>query len=389
MISLNSTASRFILHVDADAFFASVEQALHPELKGLPVIVGGGDRGVVSAASYEARRFGVRSAMPVAHARRACPRGVFVHPNFEAYRQFSSRMFAIMEEYSPLVEATSVDEGYVDLTGTLRLHRAPPWEVAHRILCRIRSCLGINVSGGLASTRCWAKLATGIAKPNGMLYLESQNCMNFLGKLPVGKIPGVGRKADEILRQVGILTVSDLVDAGRDDMRSLLGQWGERLWEIASGNDTRAVKADPDEAQKSYSKERTLEKDTSDRRLIRSVARELAEKLAARLRADGKGASTVTLKLRYSDFKDSSRSVSHSRATNRNSDILKTIDELLPKTFIRRGRIRQVGVKLSGINSPVIQEDLFDPMGHLRSQRDEAVDRIRGRFGFAAVRVTG
>ncbi|MBI5251212.1 MAG: DNA polymerase IV, partial [Desulfomonile tiedjei] len=188
---LSSCIRRFILHVDADAFFASVEQALRPELKGLPVIVGGGDRGVVSAASYEARRYGVRSAMPVAHARRKCPRGIFLHPNFEAYRLFSSRMFAIMGEYSPLVEATSVDEGYIDLTGTLRLHKAPPWEVAHRILCRIRSSLGINASGGLASNRCWAKLATGIAKPNGLLYLESHNAMSFLGRLAVGEIPGV------------------------------------------------------------------------------------------------------------------------------------------------------------------------------------------------------
>ncbi|MBI5250796.1 MAG: hypothetical protein HY912_14995 [Desulfomonile tiedjei] len=172
-------------------------------------------------------------------------------------------------------------------------------------------------------------------------------------------------------------------------MRSLLGQWGERLVEIASGNDARPLKAEPDESQKSYSKERTLERDTSDRLLIRSLAIEMGEKLAARLRADGKGACTVTLKLRYSDFTDKSRSVSRNRATNRNSDILKSIDELLPKTFSRRGRIRQVGVKLSGIGFPVFQDDLFDPKGHLRCRRDEAIDRIRGRFGFGSVRVFG
>ncbi len=380
---------RYILHVDADAFFASVEQALHPELKGRPVIVGGGDRGVVSAASYEARRFGIRSAMPVAHARRRCPGGVFLHPNFEMYKLFSSRMFGIMEEYSPLTEATSVDEGYMDLTGTLRLHKAPPWEIAHRILCGIRSSLGINVSGGLASSRCWAKLATGIAKPNGLLYLEPRNAMLFLGNLPVGQIPGVGRKADEILRQEGILTIYDLVAAGKNEVRSALGRWGERLVEIAAGMDGRPVNVDTEGSQKSYSKERTLEKDTSDRRIIRSLARELGEKLAARLRADKKGASTVTLKLRYSDFTDTSRSVSISRPTNRNSDILKSIDQLLAKTLSRRGRIRQVGVKLSGIDIPVDQGDLFDPKGHLRRQRDEAIDRIRGRFGFGAVRVYG
>lgn len=380
---------RFILHIDADAFFASVEQARRPELRGLPVIVGGGDRGVVSAASYEARRFGIKSAMPVVHARRLCPRAVFLHPDFESYSLFSARMFAIMGAYSPLVQATSVDEGYIDLTGTLKLHKAPAWDVAHRILCRIRSTLGINVSGGLASNRCWAKLAAGIAKPNGLLYLESQNAVTFLGKLPAGEIPGVGKKAKEILSREGILTVADVIAAGSARMRSLLGQWGERLVELASGNDARPVEPERGDSQKSYSKERTLESDTSDRKFIRLLARELGEKLAAKLRADGKGASTVTVKLRYSDFTDLSRSVSRSRATNRNSDILASIDELLQKKFARRGSIRQVGVKLSGIGLPVFQEDLFDPRGYLKSRRDGAIDRIRGRFGFGSVKVSG
>lgn len=156
---------RLILHVDADAFFASVEQALHPELKSRAAIVGGGERGVVSAASYEARRFGVHSTMPIVQARKLCPQAVFLDPNFQAYSEFSRRMFSIMRKYSPLVEATSVDEGYADLTGTLRLHQALPWEVAHRLLCEIRSTLDINVSGGLlARTRTWAKMATGPGK---------------------------------------------------------------------------------------------------------------------------------------------------------------------------------------------------------------------------------
>ena len=147
------TGIRYILHVDADAFFASVEQAVHPELKGLPVIVGGSDRGVVSAASYEARRFGVHSAMPIVQARKLCPQAVFRDPDFQTYTDFSRRMFSIMRKYSPAVEVTSVDEGYVDLTGTLKLHKAPAWEIAHRILSEIRADLDINVSGGLAGNR--------------------------------------------------------------------------------------------------------------------------------------------------------------------------------------------------------------------------------------------
>ncbi len=207
--------------------------------------------------------------------------------------------------------------------------------------------------------------------------------MTFLGKLPASEIPGVGKKAEEILSREEILTVADVIAAGSTRMRSLLGQWGERLVELASGNDARTVEPERGDSQKSYSKERTLESDTGDRKFIRLLARELGEKLAAKLRADGKGACTVTVKLRYSDFTDLSRSVSRSRATNRNSDILESIDELLQKKFARRGRIRQVGVKLSGIDFPVFQEDLFDPRGHLRGRRDGAIDRIRAGSGSA------
>src|SRR5271157_5438954 len=209
-------AASLILHVDADAFYASVEQVLQPSLKGKAVIVGGGDRGVVSSASYEARRRGIHSAMPIVQARKLCPHAVFLDPNFHAYKEFSMRMFGIMENYSPVVEATSIDEGYVDLTGTLKLHKAPAWEVAHRMLCEIRSSLAINVSGGLAGTKSYAKMATGLAKPNGLLYLEPEKARIILGLLPAKAIPGVGKKAEEILRRHGIRTVADVADSKPD-----------------------------------------------------------------------------------------------------------------------------------------------------------------------------
>jgi DNA polymerase-4 len=380
---------RLILHVDADAFFASVEQALHPELKSRAVIVGGSERGVVSAASYEARRFGVHSAMPIVQARKLCPQAVFLDPNFQAYSEFSRRMFRIMRTYSPLVEATSVDEGYVDLTGTLRLHQALPWEVAHRLLCEIRSTLDINVSGGMARTRTWAKMATGLAKPSGLLYLEPEGAATVLGGLPVSSVPGVGKKGQEILERAGIFTVGDLASAPHKSMSRLLGRWGEQLIEIASGNDCRPVVAERQDSQKSYSKERTLERDTTDHILVRSVARELGEKLAARLRADGKGAATVTLKIRHADFTDFGRSISLKEPTNLTSEILRLIDLLLGKTITKNVRVRQVGVKLSGIGHPVLQTDLFDPKRPLHSRRDKAVDAIRHRFGFGSVRVSG
>ncbi len=379
----------FILHIDADAFFASVEQALDPSLKGLAVIVGGGDRGVVSAASYEARRFGVHSAMPIVQARRLCPHAVFRDPNFHAYKEYSSRMFGLMRNYSPLVEATSVDEGYVDLSGTLKLHKAPAWGVAHHLLEAIRSALRINVSGGLAGTKSWAKMATSLAKPNGLLYLEPEEAATILGFLPAAAIPGVGKRAEEILTRERILTVADVASASRDFMRHLLGQWGERLVDIASGNDPRPVRAERSGAQRSYSKDRTLEKDTLDYGYVRLVTRELAEKLAAKLRADGKGARTVTFKIRYADFKDVSRSTTLKEAVNGNAEILECLDRLFWKTITRGSRIRQVGVRLAGIEDPAAQMSLFDPGLLVRKERDRAVDIIRQRYGFDAVKVPG
>jgi DNA polymerase IV len=377
-----------ILHVDADAFYASVEQALDPALKDRAVIVGGGDRGVVSAASYEARRFGVHSAMPIVQARRLCPHGLFLDPNFRAYKEFSKCMFDIMRNYAPLVEATSIDEGYVDLTGTLKLHRAPAWEAAHRLLCEIRSTLRINVSGGLAGTKSWAKMATSLAKPNGLLYLEAERAVLILGYLPASAIPGVGKKADQILRRNGIFTVADVAAAEPDLMRRLLGQWGEKLADIASGKDPTSVDSEPSDSQKSYSKDRTLEKDTLDYPYVRLVARELAQRLAERLRADGRAARTVTFKVRYADFTDLSRSITLKEAVDGNAEILNCLDQLFSKTITRGRRVRQVGVKLSGIQAPMHQDDFFDPGGPIRHKRDQAVDDIRRKYGFDAVRIT-
>jgi DNA polymerase-4 len=382
----DSPASRFILHVDADAFFASVEQALDPKLKGLPVIVGGTERGVVSAASYEARPYGVHSAVPIARAKRLCPLGVFLRPNFDAYREYSHRMFEIMTRYSPAIEVTSIDEGYVDLTGTFRLHRAPPWEVAHRMLGEIRSELDINVSGGLAGDRTAAKMATGLAKPNGLLYLEPRMAYRVLGRLPVADIPGIGNKAQRVLRSHGIETVDDLAGTSRVRARRLLGKWGEKMVDIASGRISKPIRNGPREAQKSYSMDRTLRSDTDDYLFLRSVARELAERLAAKLRRDGRGATTITFKVRYSDFREKSGSISLSEPTNANSDILACLDRLFRRTISRRTRIRQVGVRLSGIDRPTSQRNLFQPVLRNDLLRDRAVDEIRGRFGFDSIR---
>ncbi len=385
----SSSYNRLILHVDADAFYASVEQVLRPELKGRAVVVGGSDRGVVSAASYEARKYGVHSAMPVVQARRLCPRAVFLDPNFEAYKEYSRGMFDIMRKYSPAVEATSIDEGYVDLTGTLRLHKAPPWEVSHRMLAEIRSALGINVSGGLAGTKTAAKMATGLAKPNGLLFLDPDKSAGVLGFLPVHAIPGVGKHAHDILERHGISQVRDLASAPRPLLKSLMGVWGEKLLDVALDYDSRPVRTEPRELQKSYSKERTLAKDTLDYSYVRHMARQMAEKLAARLREDNRGACTVTFKVRYSDFKDTSRSMSLAQPTNSNAEILWCLDRLFWKAITRRARIRQVGVKLSGIDQPSNQMDLFDSKRINAQRLDSAVDAVRRKFGFDSLRASG
>ena len=381
------TGIRYILHVDADAFFASVEQAVHPELKGLPVIVGGSDRGVVSAASYEARRFGVHSAMPIVQAKKLCPQAVFRDPDFQIYTDFSRRMFSIMRNYSPAVEVTSVDEGYVDLTGTLKLHKAPAWEIAHRILSEIRADLDINVSGGLAGTRTGAKMATSLAKPSGLLYLDPLRSGQILRTLPVGFIPGIGKKSEEILKGYKILTIGDLLAAPKPMIKRLFGRWSERLLEIAAGNDSRMVVSESNHERKSYSKDRTLEQDTSDLEYVWSVTAGLAEKLGARLREDEKSARTVTFKVRYADFTEKGRSSSMRTPTDSNREILAVLSKLFRENVSLRKRIRQVGVKLSGLSSPISQSELFDPISPIYRERDRTVDKIRKRFGFQAVRV--
>lgn len=376
----------FILHVDADAFFASVEQALNPDLLGKPVIVGGSDRGVVSAASYEARTFGVRSAMPMIEARRRCSHAVFLSPNFAAYKDYSRRMFDIMRGYSPAVETTSIDEGYVDLGGTLRLHNAPPWGVAHELLGGIRSALGINVSGGMAGTRVAAKMATGLAKPNGLVYIEPGRELLMLGGLSVGAIPGVGPKAREMLKNNGIHTVAELTEQSPERLRSILGQWGERLAAKTGRSAGAEIRTEPRDLQKSYSKDRTLDKNTRDYKNIRSVARELGEKLAGRLRADSVRGSTITVKIRYADFGEASRSMTVAPATDSTRTILAHIDALLGKAMSRRMPVRLVSVKISGIEHQARQLDLFDSESAPDRSRDRAVDTIRDRFGFHAIK---
>jgi len=295
-------------------------------------------------------------------------------------------MFEILRKYSPTVEATSIDEGYVDLSGTLRMHKAPPWAVAHRMLMEIRSRLKINVSGGIAGSKSAAKMTTGLAKPNGLLYLRPDRAFVILRRLPVKAIPGVGKRAEELLKRSGILTVGDLADSNPERVKSLLGRWGTSLLEIACGRDQRPVESEARQPQKSYSKDRTLARDTNDQAFLRFVACELAEKLTAKLRSENKAAATVSLRVRYSDFSETIRSRSLKEATNENKEIVDCLERLFADTVKPKAMVRLVGVKLSGIAPPSIQRNMFDDTLAQRLQRDHAVDFIRDRFGFEAIR---
>lgn len=376
-----------ILHIDADAFFVSVEQVLRPDLKGLPVVVGGSDRGVVSSASYEARRYGIRSAMPIVQAARLCPQAVFLRPNFDAYKKFSVQMFAVMRRHSPRVETTSIDEGYIDLTGTLRLNKGSPVDVAGSIMGRIRDSLGINVSGGLAVNRIWSKMATDHAKPNGLLYLEPGKEVALLGNNSVGTIPGIGKRSEETLVRNKIKTVSDLLEAPISILNACLGRWGEKLFRSfsLSGN----ISENANYFRKSYSMERTLDADTTDCAFLHTKARELTEKLAAGLRADKRGATTIALKIRYSNFEDKINTMNLKYPTNENSRLVRAVDRLFGRMIMTSRPVRQIGVKLAGIDEPVFQEELFDAHTFDCRKKDVVIDVIRSKFGFDCVKVAG
>ncbi|MCD6129226.1 DNA polymerase IV, partial [Candidatus Bipolaricaulota bacterium] len=298
--------TRWILHVDMDAFFASVEQLDNPSLKGKPVIVGGlGPRGVVATASYEARTYGVHSAMPMAKARRLCPKGVFLAPRFSRYEEISGRIQAILREYTPLVEPISLDEAFLDLTGTERLH-GPPERVAREIHARIPKEVGLTCSVGLGPNKLLAKLASDSAKPGGLRIVNPEDVLGFLSPLPVDRLWGIGPKTARRLAGLGIRTVGDLrgVDV------ALLSSWfgpktGVHLWRLARGMDDSPVV--PVREAKSLSQEITYPEDLYDQEVIQNEVRRLAALVAERLRGERLLARVVRLKVRWEDFVTNTR----------------------------------------------------------------------------------
>src|SRR5689334_2301975 len=336
-----------MLHVDMDAFYASVEVRRRPELRGKPVVVGGaGPRGVVSAASYEARRFGVRSAMPGARARRLCPHAVFLPPDFSAYTAASRAVMAVFRDVTPLVEPLSLDEAFLDVAGAVRLV-GPPAAIAALIRRRILDEQRLTCSVGVAPTKFVAKLASTRAKPDGLVVVPADRVLDYLHPLPVEALWGVGERSAETLRRLGLARIRDLAQAPIGMLRSALGDAAAtHLHELAWGRDPRPVV--PEQVEKSIGAETTFDVDVADPDVIRRALLSLAGKTAARLRQSGNAGRTVVLKVRLADFRTLSRSRTLPAATDVTQEIFQTAWGLFEA--LRPGdRIRLVGVRVEGL----------------------------------------
>ena len=391
-----------ILHVDLDAFYASVEQLADPHLVGKPVVVGGlGPRGVVAAASYEARRFGVQSAMPMARARRACPDGVFLAPRFDAYRDASRAVMKILRSFTPLVEPIALDEAFLDVAGARRLHGTGP-EIAVAIRIRVRDDTGLVASVGAASTKLLAKLASDLAKPDGMLVVEPGEELVFLHPLGVERLWGVGPATRSRLTELGVQTVGELAALPEDVLVGALGNAaGHHLHALAWNRDARPV--EPEQVAKSVGHEETFPVDVRDRTLLERELVRLADGVATRLRAASVTGRTVQLKVRFADFRTISRARTLREPTAVAADIAQVARRLLDGVPTDGG-IRLLGVSVSKLGTETVaQPRLFDELepgrpgdpgepGDLdpvRSARraavEESVDAVRARFGKAAV----
>jgi len=386
-VSVESSPS--ILHIDMDAFFVSVELLARPELRGLAVIVGGGpnQRGVVTSASYEARKFGVHSAMPLRTAAKLCPHGIFLDGHHELYGEWSDRVAAIMAKYSPIVEMASIDEAYVNLAGTERLN-GPPVAAAHKLLREITSATSLPCSGGLGATRLVAKVASEQAKPRGFVWVAAGQEPAFLAPLAVRRIPGIGRVTQAALKNLGVETIAQLQGFSLEALEEVLGRWGTALFRKARGIDSYEffVDAEP----KSLSHNQTFGEDTNDRERLESTLSYLCQKASKRLRDAGLNARTVTLTVRYSDFKTITRNETLAEPSDLDTVFLAAIRELFARAWNGRAMLRLVGMGLSSFSGALGQLDLLDPERRDKLERlARATDKLRDRFGFSKVQLGG
>ncbi|MBI5506904.1 MAG: DNA polymerase IV [Deltaproteobacteria bacterium] len=381
-----------ILHADMDAFYASVEQRDDPSLRGQPVIVGGlGKRGVVCAASYEARRFGVRSAMPIAKAHRLCPKGVFLPPRMSQYARISADVREIFYRFTPLVEPLSLDEAYLDCSGSLRLF-AGARSIAEAIRAAIRNELSLPVSVGAGSGKLVAKIACARAKPDGLLLVDEHDTDAFLRPLPIAEIWGVGPSTEKRLHALGIATIGQLADFDTNRLERALGSWATVLQGLARGEDLRTVEAD--RGRKSYGEENTFPEDAVDADLIDAMLLAHAETVARRLRHDARKARTITLKWRASgagvEWRLSTRSQTMAEASD-DGVVIARVAAQLWRAEAEHPPIRLLGVQVTNLDGDrPVQLGLFRSEEEVRNEAlNKALDQIVTRFGTGAVRRGG
>ena len=375
-----------ILHVDMDAFFASVEERDNPALKGKAVVVGTGVRGVVSAANYEARKFGIHAAMPVGRAKRLAPHAIFVPPNMSRYSEVSSHIMEIFRSVTPLVEPLSLDEAFLDVTGAKRL-LGDGREIAKQIRAKVEASEGITCSVGIATTKFIAKLASGRCKPNGMLEIAEDRVLEFLHPLPVNAIWGVGPKTNEELQKLGLRTVADIANTPRQTLIRALGEAaGASLYELSWGRDYRDV--EPEEVDKSISAAETFDTDTEDQEIVLRELLRLTEKATYRMREKDFSARTISIKVRFADFKTISRSKTVPLAISATHEVFEVVKALFLSLKLDRARIRLVGVSLDGLEDGIdASEQLV--LGERENgwrQATAAMDKASARFGQGSVR---
>ena len=389
-----SEFTKTIFHVDMDAFFVSVEELFEPSLKGKPVVVGGQrhERGVVSAASYAARKFGVHSAMPLRTAAKLCPQAVFVDGHPERYRECSENVYRVLTNFSPLVEMASIDEAYLDMTGTDRLH-GPPLRAAHALHQKMKAETQLNCSIGMGTSRLVAKVSSAQAKPNGVLWIVPGQEAKFLAPLNVRDIPGVGRVMEHDLHGMGIFKVGDLARLEEQTLEEQFGKWGLALAGKARGEDAGGwfdteVGADTD--PKSISHEHTYNEDTAVAEQLESTLMRLSEMVGRRLRENQLYARTIQLKLRYKDFTTITRAHSLPIPTQLDTEIFEQVRTLFRNNWKKGAAVRLLGVQVSSFEARSEQIDLLEPDRQNRwKQALAAADRLRDKYGESSVHLAG
>ena len=383
---------KYIVHIDMDAFFASVEQRDNPSIRGQPVIVGadpqdGKGRGVVAACSYEARKYGIHSALPISTAFMKCPQGIYLRPSGGKYGKESKRVFKVLRRFTPDVEPISIDEAFMDITNSFHLF-GTPLETCRLIKSAVREETGLTASLGMAPNKTTAKIASDLEKPDGLVIVDSANLFGFLHPLPVEKLWGVGKKTREYFRDMGILTIGDIARQDKEGFIERFGKHGLHIWNLANGIDNREVKVG--ETVKSVGHEHTFDTDIKDREKILDTLMVLSEKVSRRLRRQNLRGRTVTLKIRFFDFSTYTKAETLKSASNFIEDIFQTAAAKVESFDVEKRPVRLIGVQVSNFLDEPDQMDLFSSTSAELPERKEmlhkALDKIKDRFGDRSIK---